>query len=136
MIQSVTLIKREIYSTPPRAGTDEHVADSVLVKARSPRSGTTTSTRRGGRRGWTASPASNPTGISGGWRIAALELDPGGTREVTEHVLEHEPRRLHRVAFEDPETPVELSATFAIEGEGTVVTQELDYRLRDRGAFA
>ena len=75
-------------------------------------------------------------GISGGWRNAALELDPGGTREVTERVVEHESRRLHRVEYEDPETTGQLSVTFAIEGEGTMVTQELDYRLRDRGVFA
>ena len=61
---------------------------------------------------------------------------PAGRGEVTEHVLEHEPRRLHRVAFHDPASAGELRTTFAIEGEGTLVVQELDYRLRRRGPFS
>ena len=61
---------------------------------------------------------------------------PAGRGEVTEHVLEHEPRRLHRVAFRDPESAGELRTTFEIAGQGTVVTQELEYRLRQRGPFA
>jgi hypothetical protein len=61
---------------------------------------------------------------------------PAGRGTVTERVVEHESRRLHRVEYEDPETTGRLSVTFAIEGEGTMVTQELDYRLRDRGVFA
>jgi uncharacterized protein YndB with AHSA1/START domain len=60
---------------------------------------------------------------------------PAGRGEVTEHVLEHEPRRLHRVAFRDPASAGELRTTFAIEGEGTLVVQKLDYRLRRRGPF-
>jgi hypothetical protein len=60
---------------------------------------------------------------------------PAGRGQVTEHVLEHEPRRLHRVAFRDPESAGELRVTFAIEGQGTLVTHELDYRLRRRGPF-
>ena len=43
---------------------------------------------------------------------------PAGRGEVTEHVLEHEPRRLHRVAFRDPTSAGELRTTFAIEGDG------------------
>lgn len=61
---------------------------------------------------------------------------PAGRGTVSERVVEHESRRLHRVEYEDPETTGQLSVTFAIEGEGTMVTQELDYRLRDRGVFA
>ena len=61
---------------------------------------------------------------------------PAGRGTVTERVVEHESRRLHRVEYEDPETTGQLSVTFAIEGEGTMVTQELDYQLRDRGVFA
>jgi hypothetical protein len=61
---------------------------------------------------------------------------PAGRGTVTERVVEHESRRLHRVEYEDPETTGQLSVTFAIEGKGTMVTQELDYRLRDRGVFA
>jgi hypothetical protein len=59
-----------------------------------------------------------------------------GRGTVIERVLEHEPRRLHRVSFEDPETEGELEVTFAIEGNGTVVTQEQDYRLRRGGPLA
>jgi Polyketide cyclase / dehydrase and lipid transport len=61
---------------------------------------------------------------------------PAGRGEVTEHVLEHEPRRLHRASFRDPATAGELRTTFAIEGEGTRVAQQFDYRLRRRGPFS
>jgi polyketide cyclase/dehydrase/lipid transport protein len=61
---------------------------------------------------------------------------PAGRGTVTERVTEHEPRRLHRVEFEDPETTGRLAVTFEIDGERTVVTQELDYRLREGGVFA
>jgi uncharacterized protein YndB with AHSA1/START domain len=61
---------------------------------------------------------------------------PAGRGEVTERVLEHEPRRVHRVAFRDPEAEGELTVTFAIEGRSTRVTQELDYRLRGGGPLA
>jgi Polyketide cyclase / dehydrase and lipid transport len=61
---------------------------------------------------------------------------PAGRGEVTEHVLEHEPRRLHRVAFRDPASAGELRTTFEIAGQGTAVTLELEYRLRKRGPFA
>jgi len=60
---------------------------------------------------------------------------PAGRGEVTEHVLEHEPRRLHRVAYRDPESAGELRTRFAIEEEGTRISQELDYRPLRRGAF-
>ncbi len=61
---------------------------------------------------------------------------PAGRGEVAERVLEHEPRRLHRVAFRDPASAGELETSFAIEGRGTLVTQRLDYRLGDRGPFS
>ena len=61
---------------------------------------------------------------------------PAGRGEVTEHVLEHEPRRVHRVAFRDPQSAGELRTAFEIAGQGTAVTQEVDYRLRSRGPFA
>ncbi len=60
---------------------------------------------------------------------------PAGRGDVTEHVLKHESRRLHRVAFRDPESAGELRATFAIEGDGVRLTQELEYCLKKRGAF-
>jgi hypothetical protein len=58
---------------------------------------------------------------------------PAGRGAVTERVLQHEPRRLHRVAFGDPGSAGELETSFAIDGEGARVTQELVYRLRKRG---
>jgi hypothetical protein len=65
---------------------------------------------------------------------------PAGRGEVTERVLEHEPRRLHAVEFSDPESTGTLTTTFEIvsggEGEGddgTRVTQEMEYRARRRG---
>jgi hypothetical protein len=61
---------------------------------------------------------------------------PAGRGTVTEHVLEHEPRRLHRIAFGDPSTTGELTTRFEIAGEGTRVTQELEYKLRQGGAFS
>jgi hypothetical protein len=61
---------------------------------------------------------------------------PAGRGTVTERVVEHEPRRVHRVSFEDPQTTGQLTSTFAIQGEATVVTQELEYRLREGGPFA
>jgi hypothetical protein len=61
---------------------------------------------------------------------------PAGRGGVTEHVLEHEPRRLHRIAFRDPASAGELRTTFEIAGQGTAVTLELEYRLRKRGPFA
>jgi Polyketide cyclase / dehydrase and lipid transport len=61
---------------------------------------------------------------------------PAGRGRVTERVLEHEPRRRHKIAFSDPQSEGELLTEMAIEGEGTRVTQTLDYRLRGRGPFA
>jgi hypothetical protein len=61
---------------------------------------------------------------------------PAGRGEVTERVLEHEPRRVHRVAFRDPASTGELRTEFAIDGRGTRVTQDFDYRLKRRGPLA
>jgi uncharacterized membrane protein len=65
------------------------------------------------------------------WRSIAA-----GRGEVEERVLEHEPRRVHRIAFTDPSTTGELRTTFTIEGSGTRVGQELEYRLKRGGPFA
>jgi uncharacterized membrane protein len=72
--------------------------------------------------------------------------DPGGTLrwrsvaagrgEVVERVLEHEPRRLHRIAWADPVSEGELTTRFEIRGEATRVSQSLDYRVRDGGIFS
>ena len=65
---------------------------------------------------------------------------PAGRGDVTERVLEHETRRLHRVEFSDPESSGTMTTRFEIvaggdEGEagGTRVTQEMEYRARSRG---
>src|SRR5918996_5676480 len=63
---------------------------------------------------------------------------PAGRGTVAERVLEHEPRRLHRVEFSDPESEGELATAFEAEagadgGEGTRVSQEVTYRVRDPG---
>jgi uncharacterized membrane protein len=59
-----------------------------------------------------------------------------GRGQVSERVLEHEQRRRHRIAFEDPQSAGELETTFAIEGDGTRVTLTVDYRLPRGGPFA
>jgi uncharacterized protein YndB with AHSA1/START domain len=65
---------------------------------------------------------------------------PAGRGLVEERVLEHEPRRLHRIAFSDELSDGELVTWFGFEaapgGErGTLVSQEMEYRLRRRGPF-
>jgi Polyketide cyclase / dehydrase and lipid transport len=60
---------------------------------------------------------------------------PAGRGEVAEIVLEHHPRRLHRVAFSDPQTEGELATSFDVRGEGTLVEQRLAYELRGGGPF-
>ena len=71
------------------------------------------------------------TGGSLHWRSI-----PAGRGEVTEDVLEHEPRRLHRVSFHDPAMDGELRTSFSISGEGSRVVQELRYRLASRGPIS
>ena len=62
------------------------------------------------------------------------ESTPAGRGLVAERVLEHEPRRLHRVEFSDPESEGELKTTFEIAGEQeTQVAQEMTYRLPGAG---
>jgi hypothetical protein len=61
---------------------------------------------------------------------------PAGRGEVRERVLEHEPRRVHRIAFSDPESEGELETRFEIEpGERTAtrVTQRLTYKIGGGG---
>src|SRR5690242_13493911 len=59
-----------------------------------------------------------------------------GRGEGTERVLEHQPRRLHRIAFEGPGAEGELTTRFAVIESGTGVGQELSYRLRRGGVLA
>ncbi len=65
------------------------------------------------------------------WRSTAA-----GRGTVRERVLEHVPRRRHRIEFSDPESRGELLTEFAIDGERTRVEQTLDYRLARPGPFA
>ena len=59
-----------------------------------------------------------------------------GRGEVTEHVMEHEPRRLHRIRFSDPSLEGEMSVSFSIEGDGTKVEAVFEYRVVDPSLFA
>ena len=59
-----------------------------------------------------------------------------GRGEVTEKVVEREPRRLHRVKYQDPYLTGETTVRFAIEGEGTKIVAAMEYRLAERSAFA
>ncbi len=59
-----------------------------------------------------------------------------GRGQVSERVLAHEPRTLHRIAFSDPQSSGELTTRFAIEGEKTRVTLELSYQVGRGGPLA
>ena len=58
---------------------------------------------------------------------------PAGRGTVTETVLEHEPRRLHRIRFADSHAEGEQTTTFALDGQGTKVGLELVYGLMHAG---
>ena len=63
---------------------------------------------------------------------------PAGRGSVAERVVEHQPRRIHRIEFADDLSEGELSTRFAVQsgpaGEpATRVTQEMEYRLRRGG---
>ena len=69
------------------------------------------------------------------WRSTAA-----GRGQVRERVLAHEPRSLHRIEFEDPESRGTLETRFAIVAAGeesrTRVAQRLSYRLTGGGPLA
>jgi uncharacterized membrane protein len=71
--------------------------------------------------------------------LRRLPGEGGDASLVTERVLEHEPRSLHRIAFSDPESEGELEVAFAIEPgaepPGTRVTQTMSYRISGGGPF-
>jgi uncharacterized protein YndB with AHSA1/START domain len=62
-----------------------------------------------------------------------------GRGEVRERVLEHAPRSLHRIEFEDPESTGRLETRFEIVPAGdeprTRVSQRLEYELSLRSSF-
>jgi len=71
------------------------------------------------------------TGGTLAWRSGSA-----GRGEVSERVLEHDPRRRHRIEFSDPECSGELVTTFAEAGGATTVTLEMAYELVAGGLFA
>lgn len=77
--------------------------------------------------GFRAVVSSNGYPLEGGtlsWRST-----PAGRGNVSERVLEHEPRRQHRIAFTDDESSGELLTTFTMEKQKVRVRQEMTYRL-------
>ena len=58
---------------------------------------------------------------------------PAGRGRVTETVLEHEHRRLHKIRFEDESSEGEQTTTFRMEGTGTMVKLDLAYGLLQAG---
>jgi hypothetical protein len=61
---------------------------------------------------------------------------PAGRGTVRERVIEHSPRTLHRISFEDPGSSGELETRLAVEGGGTRVAVKLEYALARGGPFA
>ena len=60
---------------------------------------------------------------------------PAGRGEVSERVLAHEPRRLHKIAFSDPESSGELATTFEIAGKRVIVRRTMSYEINRGGTF-
>ena len=60
---------------------------------------------------------------------------PAGRGLVTEKVIDHEPRTVHRVSFDDPESEGELEATFEIQGDRVRVAQTMSYKIKHPGFF-
>lgn len=63
------------------------------------------------------------------------ESIPAGRGTVHERVLDHEPRRRHRISFDDPESEGELDTTFEIRGPGVHVAQTMTYKIKHPGFF-
>ena len=62
---------------------------------------------------------------------------PAGRGTVTERVLAHQPRRLHRIEFSDPASQGELLTRFEVEAGAVRLTLVLRYRLEGRrGPFS
>lgn len=62
--------------------------------------------------------------------------NPAGRGTVTERVIEHSPRTLHRIAWSDPESAGELRTELAVEGEAVRVKLTLGYGLTSGGPLA
>ena len=68
------------------------------------------------------------------WRSTAA-----GRGQVRERVLDHAPRSLHRIGYEDPESRGRLATEFAIVPGGerlTSVTQRLEYEITGGGILS
>jgi len=68
------------------------------------------------------------------WRSTAA-----GRGQVRERVLDHAPRSLHRIGYEDPESRGRLATEFAIVPGGerlTSVTQRLEYEIKGGGILS
>ena len=75
--------------------------------------------------------------LSGGWRHAALELDPGRPRRGRRAgARARAPTPASGRSSRDPSSAGELTTTFAIEGERDRIAQRLEYRLVSGGPFA
>jgi len=65
---------------------------------------------------------------------------PAGRGRVVERVVEHQPRTLHRIEYEDPESRGRLETAFEMlptgDGRLTRVTQRLAYGLNGGGPLA
>jgi uncharacterized protein YndB with AHSA1/START domain len=62
-----------------------------------------------------------------------------GRGQVRERVLDHAPRSLHRIGYEDPESRGRLATEFAIVPGGerlTSVTQRLEYEIKGGGILS
>ena len=66
---------------------------------------------------------------------------PAGRGAVNETVLEHQPRTLHRISYEDPSSRGQLETRFEMVPAGedgerrTKVTQKMSYELTEPGLF-
>ncbi len=69
------------------------------------------------------------------------ESTPAGRGRVSERVLEHEERRLHRIAYSDPGSEGELTSRFEMvpakgDERRTRISLVLDYGLHDGGPLS
>lgn len=69
------------------------------------------------------------------------ESTPAGRGRVSERVIGHEPRRVHRIAYSDPASEGELETRFEMvpaggEDRRTRVRQRLAYELREGGPLS
>ncbi len=92
-------------------------------------------------RGWTAwvdgfSGVDSSSGYPEDGSTLVWRSTPAGRGMVSERVIEHRPRRLHRIEFSDPASGGKQLSRFEVEGEGTRVTIELEYALVRGGVFA